>query len=1230
MEYLDSFVTFSAYLACQILYKDNPMVAFNRLKETHEYLKDSSIKVGNFVEINGALVPKAFCIVLIQTLHANYCFVAFRGSQFSSDWWNANFDVQLSVTEIGLLHKGFKERASCVPLQFIYELAIKKSYKIVFTGHSLGGAAAQICAREFISLLESSAHSNSDLIQSQFLCLTFASPLVGNDAWRKSIEDGYNGTLKMKFIHIVHKEDIIPRIISLLWGVLCKAISFSVNVITDLFVDWFSGSKKLFGKLLEYLGDDNILLMESKSVSTDMVSLFKAIGDEFTKLVNGLLEFKPVGTFIQVGDSEAEVIDMVVSIRQFRILIAEAVNYLHAHSLNCYFGAMQSILVPLPEPSPIPVPTFELNDPVVDFVLVSQSPIHDSVNFLKVDFIGTNLLISKKLYVLGTDALRHIYGYDISYDNLSSASITIITAPSSTVVQFESADVRLVTAFGNSYLFRNVPFKWNISSNHNVLWAMCPTNIFCMASILPVLCYDDILFHSADIQRAFRCVCEITKAAPLESILFRLAIGDDLSQFSIAHAAKIPFGSFKSECGYLLLKSALIQMQKCNMEELTISKMSYLINTLLEVAISMGKVSNDKVHLMSEYEKFYLLYELFNQSAFDDYGLLEYISNLLNGTASRDEMNKNKEAALFFIASASVKFTVEIDAFLHDKDKISQYSGETLESMIKPTLSLCEVIKRTRAEIIEMKDVVSNRRKELIENIAKTNDINENNRLQALARDLINNVQLKIAHKLDYVRFATLVAVDFISPIESTLLTMNENAIEMLQNIQNIHHVNDSWGTWFNGSVNWLGKIIKRQFTFRATAEEGFLLYQNTLRAYYGIGINEVISLLSYNRSVHYLYKKITGIDMIDANEDSFVPERELVISEYFSCKQVSFMSDPVYITKHWEYYFDPSISFTSTLKSIDARFMSILCSDRFGLACRLKIVLITCELRRILASLNIIGFFGESGAGKSSIISQLGISNVRSGVGADDRTVFPGLYRYPKRSDVLILDTVGFQLSINIINENPRGEISAITEVMRLNNILMDICSTRIIVVSCRIEVTSILDLVNYTADKSNCKELQESGIWHLTCFNKIDVAISDIVAYNRRQNPPVLQRMQQILEGLEYSNNYQLNPQLMLKKEDDKVCQFPRWVCYLRNNADIDSGYDDEMGSWDVIDDDKIKKMGNCKVRMLNDLKEWLDIAANRFFSAVKEIKTVGAVTFSVNAVEVIYLINNIVFML
>ncbi|XP_043720726.1 lipase-like PAD4 [Telopea speciosissima] len=83
------------------------------------------------------------------------------------------------------------------------EAMMNRSKAVIITGHSIGGAIASLTALWLLSSLQSFSSPLS------ILCITFGSPLLGNESLSKAIlRERWGG----KFCHVVSKDDLVPRL----------------------------------------------------------------------------------------------------------------------------------------------------------------------------------------------------------------------------------------------------------------------------------------------------------------------------------------------------------------------------------------------------------------------------------------------------------------------------------------------------------------------------------------------------------------------------------------------------------------------------------------------------------------------------------------------------------------------------------------------------------------------------------------------------------------------------------------------------------------------------------------------------------------------------------------------------------------------------------------------------------------------------------------------------------
>lgn len=94
-------------------------------------------------------------------------------------------------------------------------------YELVLTGHSLGGALAQLCSY-FMGGLE-----ELDFIPKPVTAVTYASPVVGNHAFYKTYRD-LEKAKKLRHLRISNYKDVIPGCPG--WGIFKPYVQTGVNI----------------------------------------------------------------------------------------------------------------------------------------------------------------------------------------------------------------------------------------------------------------------------------------------------------------------------------------------------------------------------------------------------------------------------------------------------------------------------------------------------------------------------------------------------------------------------------------------------------------------------------------------------------------------------------------------------------------------------------------------------------------------------------------------------------------------------------------------------------------------------------------------------------------------------------------------------------------------------------------------------------------------------------------
>ena len=210
--------------------------------------KQSDEEVERFIQLTNGLLPWSLprnkltslqfscewamqrCLV---TESGGGLFVCFRGTKVQRDFLtdlnvffdpvfdsyheegeDANTPKFVSKSETPCAHRGFLFRAKAVPILWFYRVAKRRGLKLVFTGHSLGGAVASLATIRLLHWLEGEGKTWH---QTNVSCVSFAAPAVGNLALQKYVSSRgwdallYNYTLKEDFVPILMQPQKLLR-----------------------------------------------------------------------------------------------------------------------------------------------------------------------------------------------------------------------------------------------------------------------------------------------------------------------------------------------------------------------------------------------------------------------------------------------------------------------------------------------------------------------------------------------------------------------------------------------------------------------------------------------------------------------------------------------------------------------------------------------------------------------------------------------------------------------------------------------------------------------------------------------------------------------------------------------------------------------------------------------------------------------------------------------------------
>ena len=158
------------------------------VKENESFI-DSGLSSPTFINSHPQHGTRA---LLVQQPKTRTVFIGFRGTTSLTD---IKYDLDFRMVHLTenhphvLVHAGFKEKFKSVKQQLVNELLSRASEfdRIVFTGHSLGGALATV----------SSPILAGTLLDKKVHCITFGSPRVGNGAFTNFFTSNVHSSVRM-------------------------------------------------------------------------------------------------------------------------------------------------------------------------------------------------------------------------------------------------------------------------------------------------------------------------------------------------------------------------------------------------------------------------------------------------------------------------------------------------------------------------------------------------------------------------------------------------------------------------------------------------------------------------------------------------------------------------------------------------------------------------------------------------------------------------------------------------------------------------------------------------------------------------------------------------------------------------------------------------------------------------------------------------------------------------
>jgi hypothetical protein len=197
-------------LETNFIYRDCSLLSRAVYEENPElYLQTNGHRFTSMVQPDRPILEGRYIIVQMVCGDVKHLYIAIRGSYYTEDW-TTNFNAWPSLKEIGTVHTGWYSRMEQLPSKYLLS-KLHEGYYIYVTGHSLGGAVAQLLTCELLGN-DLVARFDANELSQRLKCICFAAPmvLIGSAA------DRMNNLHRNNFVNFVQIDDIVPKVLS--WG----------------------------------------------------------------------------------------------------------------------------------------------------------------------------------------------------------------------------------------------------------------------------------------------------------------------------------------------------------------------------------------------------------------------------------------------------------------------------------------------------------------------------------------------------------------------------------------------------------------------------------------------------------------------------------------------------------------------------------------------------------------------------------------------------------------------------------------------------------------------------------------------------------------------------------------------------------------------------------------------------------------------------------------------------
>lgn len=332
-------------------------------------------------------------------------FVSVRGSNNNHDWIT-NAQILPQFAGNSYVHSGWFSRTAQIPLGYLYERLLGGAH-VVVTGHSLGGAVAQLITNELLRKIV--LRSDASELKSRVRCISFAPPLVFTSAGAEMI----NRLFKDNFVHFIHPLDCVPKLLSWCNGALS-------TIFKDKNLNQNESLKKMMTNIIDGF------LPDVSDVSVWNILLKNVALPTFTKIVAqsacDLFSYKPVGQYWLIGYKGEcvsaladESLSSALSYESFRVTSDLRVHHSMKGTYAAFIGGIFETFTSDPRYSQyvaaLPA-TLELPLPKIDAIILHKVPEKNEFN---IQLKGSHLYAIRKVDMIDLRVCQ-IQNHFVNYD----------------------------------------------------------------------------------------------------------------------------------------------------------------------------------------------------------------------------------------------------------------------------------------------------------------------------------------------------------------------------------------------------------------------------------------------------------------------------------------------------------------------------------------------------------------------------------------------------------------------------------------------------------------------------------------------------------------------------------------------------------------------------------------------------------------------------------------------